>query len=151
MCVVTFVQDDLFLNADLDELRHLRAFVEGFCESQSLDPHLANQLLLVLEEIFTNAVNYGYQANNRADGEIRVSLAIGEIGLTVTFEDNGAAYNPFEEAPEPDVDGTVEEREVGGLGVFLIREMMDDVSYQRRDTRNHYELVKHLPRNNDAA
>ena len=37
------------------------------------------------------------------------------------------------------------------LGVFLIREMMDDVSYQRRDTRNHYELVKHLPRNNDAA
>ena len=112
---------------------------------------MANQLLLVLEEIFTNAVNYGYQANNRADGEIRVSLAIGEIGLTVTFEDNGAAYNPFEEAPEPDVDGTVEEREVGGLGVFLIREMMDDVSYQRRDTRNHYELVKHLPRNNDAA
>jgi len=69
----------------------------------------------------------------------------------VTFEDNGAAYNPFEESPESDVDGTVEEREVGGLGVFLIRELMDDVDYTRRDDWNHYELVKHLPRNGAAA
>ena len=145
MCVCAVVQDSLFLNANIDELRHLRAFVEGFCEAQSLDLHVANQLLLVLEEIFTNAVDYGYQPSNRADGEIRVSLAVGAPGLTVTFEDNGAAYNPFEEAPQPDVDGTVEDREVGGLGVFLIRELMDDVGYSRRDVWNHYELVKHLP------
>ena len=136
------MQEDLFLNADLGELRHLRAFVEGFCESHTLDAHLANQLFLVLEEIFTNAVNYGYQPDERAAGKVRVSLSTSDGRLTLIFEDNGTAYNPFEEAPEPDVDGTVEEREVGGLGVFLIRELMDEVNYQRRDGLNHYELVK---------
>ena len=142
--MVAVVQEDLFLNADLGELRHLRAFVEGFCESHALDAHLANQLFLVLEEIFTNAVNYGYEPADRAGGEVRVSLATADARLTLVFEDNGAAYNPFEEAPQPDVDGTVEERDVGGLGVFLIREIMDHVSYERRGDRNQVELVKNL-------
>ena len=150
MAAVAVVQDNLSLNADLDELRHLRAFVEGFCEAHALDPHLANQLFLVLDEIFTNTVNYGYRPDERAAGEVRVSLALDDRRLTMIYEDNGAAYNPFEQAPEPDVEGTVEERDIGGLGVFLIREIMDDVAYQRRAAWNHYTLVKQLPASSKA-
>ena len=63
--------------------------------------------------------------------------------LIVEMEDHGSPYNPFVEAPEPDVDASVKDRKIGGLGVYLVKQLTDEASWERRGNVNHIRLVKH--------
>ncbi|MDD2767110.1 MAG: ATP-binding protein [Methylococcus sp.] len=107
--------------------------MEAFCASSGLPEAVTVQLMLVLEELATNAIKYGYREGAR--GEIDIDLALSGNLISLTVADDGDAFDPTA-VPAPDVERGLEERRIGGLGIHLVMRMMDAVRYQRRDGRN---------------
>ena len=121
-------------------LPQLMAFLQQFWSSASLPPAECMTFELALEEIFTNVVMHGPA---RDLCQVQLSLALTHDGLTMTFEDDGPGFDPLSLAP-PDVTASLTDRAVGGLGVFLVRKMMDSVSYARVAGRNQLRMSKRL-------
>jgi serine/threonine-protein kinase RsbW len=96
---------------------------------------------LALEEVFINVVMHGSDAAKVPSVEVSLTLVDSEVTLSV--EDDGEPFDPLS-LPAPDVTASLEGRRVGGLGVFLVRRVMDSVSYQRRGTINQLRMTKSL-------
>lgn len=127
--------------AQAAHLPQLKVFLQQFWSSASLPPRECLAFELALEEIFMNVVMHG-----SAEGEprqVRVSFALTHEGLTITVEDDGPGFDPLS-LPPPDVTASLADRAVGGLGVFLVRKMMDTVSYARVAGRNRLRMSKRL-------
>ncbi|MGF7172652.1 ATP-binding protein [Azospirillum doebereinerae] len=133
---------ELVLVNDLAELERLAAEVEAFIERNDLPPGLAFTFNLCFDELITNTVSYGYKDGGPHDIHVRLSTDGTEMRAEV--EDDGEAFNPFEEAPPPDLSADIDERRVGGLGVFLVRKTMDHAAYRRNGNRNLVVLAKTL-------
>ena len=131
--------EPLFLRIppDHDELEQIPAAVEEFAERDNWPPDLVFKLNLVLEELGVNIVNY-----SGATGEIEISLASDEETVTIEIADNGRPFNPLAELDTPDISAPLGERPVGGLGVHLVRSMMDELSYSREDGMNRLAMTK---------
>jgi len=96
---------------------------------------------VVLDELITNLINYGFDDDVEHCIEVRIELS--NQRLVITISDDGNPFNPFEYDP-PDTTLSIEIRRIGGLGVHMVRNMMDEVSYNRQAGRNHVTLVKYL-------
>lgn len=132
------------LQSSLDELPKLQAFLADSAARFHIPAPIVGQLELALEEIVTNVISYGFDESGDPNGHvIRVALSVDGRAITVTVEDDGAAFDPLERAA-PDVTVPIEEREIGGLGILLVRELMDDVRYDRVDDRNRLTLTKQI-------
>ncbi len=127
--------------ADAARLPQLTAFLQQFWSSASLPPRGCAAFELALEETFLNVVMHGTASG--AVPEVQVSLALTPQEVTMTVEDDGPGFDPLT-VPVPDLTAGVEERRVGGLGVFLVRTMMDVVSYARIAGRNQLRMSKRL-------
>lgn len=137
------MHQQLLLKNQISEVSLLEGFVEQLGEELSLDMALSFNLNLVLEEVVTNVINYGFPPTEEHTFTI---LADGEVGgvLTLQVVDDGVAFNPLEEAPEVDITLGVEERPIGGLGIFLVKQIMDEVAYERTDGKNIFTMKKLL-------
>ena len=113
----------------------------AFAEQNGLEEKVRRSMSLVFDELLNNIVSYAYGD----DGEhwIDVLVELDHERLSVTVEDEGHPFNPFARSA-PDTTLSLEEREIGGLGIHLVRKMMDEVSYVRRTGRNVVIVVKHL-------
>ena len=129
------------VTAEVAQLGPLMAFLQDFWSSAALPAAACLPFELALEEIFMNVVMHGCAAGARR--QVEVSLALTPEGLTVTVEDDGPGFDPLS-LPSPDVTADLAERPVGGLGVYLVRQMMDSVSYVRIDGRNRLRMSKTL-------
>ena len=123
------------------ELGPLAEKIDLFVETHGLPPKLAHELNICLDEIVSNVIKYGYPDGGQHLIEIRLDLT--PAGLVTEVEDGAQPFNPLE-AKEPDVDKPLEEREIGGLGIFLVKKLMDQVSYERRGGRNVLTLTKKI-------
>jgi serine/threonine-protein kinase RsbW len=121
------------------QLPRLTGFLREFWADAALPATAALPFELALEELFTNIVRHGTPAGTVA--QVEVALALADSRLTMTIEDDGRPFDPLA-LPAPDVTSELEARPVGGLGVFLVRQMMDGVSYHRVGARNRIRLVK---------
>jgi anti-sigma regulatory factor (Ser/Thr protein kinase) len=126
---------------DAAQLPALRRFLRDFWTEFNLPEAEALAFELALEEVFINVVMHGSDAARVA--RVEVSLALADSGLTLTVEDGGVPFDPLS-LPPPDVTASLEGRRVGGLGVFLVRQVMDSVSYQRRGAINQLRMTKRL-------
>ncbi len=101
---------------------------------------------LVFDELLSNVISYAY----RDEGEHEISIRIGFSGdrLSVAITDDGVPFNPLT-AKVPDTSLSLEDREIGGLGIHLVRNLIDDISYHRRIDKNVLTLVKQLDSEND--
>ena len=124
----------------IEELRRLAALVEEFGAGENWAPDLVFQVNLVIEEVAINVINYGHDGGLH---EIEIALTSELDALTIEVIDDGRAFDPTEDAKVPDVTLPMEERPVGGLGVYLVRTMMDEMRYRREEGRNHLTLVKY--------
>jgi anti-sigma regulatory factor (Ser/Thr protein kinase) len=129
---------EITLGTDLSELATLAAFVDRFAADAALSEEVAFQLSLVLEELVTNAITHG-----AARGAIELRLERQSEAVKVDLIDTGAAFDP-RSVPPPALDAPLEERHVGGLGVYLVRQFVDEIDYRREDGRNHLRLCKRL-------
>ena len=134
------VKRSLCIASDISELEQLHDAVAELGEVGDWPPDLVYQVDLVLEELIVNTVSYGYDDDARH--EIEVTLTSDADVFTVEIIDDGHAFNPLNDAPEPDLDAGIEDRPIGGLGIHLMRVMMDDVHYRREKNKNHLTLIK---------
>jgi serine/threonine-protein kinase RsbW len=129
------------LRNDPAEIERLAPEVEGFGARHELPPATIFALNLALEEVVTNIIAYGY--DDGAAHVIDVELRVLDGTVTTTVEDDGRPFDPLA-APEPDVAAPLEEREIGGVGVLLVRRLMDEVTYARSQGRNRLTFTKQL-------
>ena len=124
-----------------DELDRVTAAIEDFAQEEDWPLDLVFKVNLALEEVVINVMNYGHE-----DGlhEIDIILTSDEGALTIEIVDDGRPFDPLTDAPIPDVNAELEDRNIGGLGIHLIRKMMDDVRYRREEGKNHLTMVTSL-------
>lgn len=128
---------------DLQE-KHLSEHVKEFLSSANLAQDLYETFYLVLDELLSNVVDYGYPA--QMSKSIDIALEVNEDEAILHLSDDGISFNPLD-VPPPDKDVPLDRREVGGLGIHLCRQLVDDITYERKSFRNHLRLVKkrHFP------
>jgi anti-sigma regulatory factor (Ser/Thr protein kinase) len=129
------------IEGELSEVARVAAAFEGFAAQYGVPVDVRRSLQVVLDDLLANVVLHGLAG--RAGGEAVVDVALAEGALTVTISDNGPPFDPFARAA-PDTTLSIEERQIGGLGIHLVRQMMDEVSYERREDRNVTVLKKRL-------
>jgi serine/threonine-protein kinase RsbW len=127
--------------SDAAQLPQLTQFLQQFWSAAGLPPAEAMTFELALEEIFMNVVMHG-SPEGRVP-QVGVSLALSDGTLTLIIEDDGPSFDPLS-LQAPDVTASLEDRRVGGLGVYLVRQMMDSVSYQRRGEHNQLSMTKRV-------
>ena len=130
----------LTLKNDLSELSRIAEEIESHGNTRGWPARWIVNLNLSLDELITNTVSYGYRDTD--EHEIRVTLTEQDGTLVVVVEDDGVAFDPFTAAPAPDLEADVEERPIGGLGVYFVRTLMDEVAYERVDDRNRIMLIQ---------
>ena len=133
----------LEVEANLKQLTGLQEQVTAFAEAQNWPPDMSFQVELALEEICVNIVNYGFEGDGD-DHAIEIVVDSEPDSLTMEIIDNGRAFDPLTETPEPDLDSALSDRPIGGLGVHLVKSFMDELLYRREDGRNHLKMVKRL-------
>lgn len=127
------------------ELEQLDAIEDFILDHLPVGNHSTDDMLafrLAAEEVFMNIVSYAY-GDDGGDMEICCELDEPEHSMTVVFKDKGMQFNPLENG-EPDLDVPLEERNVGGLGIFLTMMHMDDVSYEYIDNTNNLTMIRKL-------
>lgn len=119
--------------SELSELGKLAQIVAEFGQRHHLSSQALFHTNLALEEILTNVISYAY--DDSKEHQIIVCLLVEQGELTVKVEDDGRPFNPLE-VPEPDIQKPLEERPIGGLGIHLVRNLMDRLEYRRHNGRN---------------
>jgi serine/threonine-protein kinase RsbW len=127
------------LSNRIDELTRISSFLKKCADQWGIHASVMLSLNLVIEEAFTNVVQYAYSDNH--DHHIDLIIKKKDSELEITLVDDGKQYDPTEEK-EPDINLSANDRPIGGLGVFLIKKTMDNVSYFRKDNKNHLVMVK---------
>lgn len=133
----------LQVTTSVDELRRAQEEIEAFCNAQDWPADVVFQIGLVVEELGINVVNYAY--DDGGEHEFTIAVTSAEESLTLEIVDAGRAFDPLNDAPEPDLEASLEDRPIGGLGVYLVRTIMDELRYRREDGRNRFTAVKRRP------
>ena len=133
---------ELEIEAVEENLDEVLAFVQKHLESEDCPPKAAMQIDVAVEEIFVNIAKYAY-APDKGKATVRVEVSDEPVAVTITFVDHGIPYDPLAKE-DPDVTLSAEERQIGGLGIFMVKQTMDDVSYEYKDGRNILRLKKKL-------
>ena len=130
----------LTLPGNLDSLHSLRDFVRSVAQSAGLEKSAAYRLGLAVDEVATNIVTHGYDEAGRA-GAISVWSELDADALRIHLEDTGAPYDPVKYSNAVDIEMPLENRPVGGLGVFLATQCVDDLQYAKSADKNRHTFV----------
>lgn len=121
------------------------AFVEQVLVDMGCEDKEVFQITVSLDEMFINITDYAY-ANNKETGTVEIMSDYENGIFTIELIDEGIPFNPLEKA-DPDVSIPLEDRAEGGLGIFMVKKCMDEVSYRREENKNIFTMKKHLKKN----
>ena len=141
MLFLHYLNPKLVLRNQISEISRLERFVEAVTRDTELDSSAVMNLNLALEEAVTNVIMYAYPEGQ--EGTVTIEMHKTDDALDVIISDSGKPFDPTE-VPEADTTLGAGERRIGGLGVFLVRKLMDSVSYERRDGKNYLYLKKKI-------
>ena len=123
----------ILLRNHLSEMERMFEAVSVWCRQNAVSAATEYWMNLALDEIVSNLIRYGWKDDGEHQIHVRISRSEDEVSVEV--EDDAAPFNPLE-VPEPDIDRPLEERPVGGLGIHLVRQIMDGLDYRRLDGKN---------------
>ncbi|SDH79461.1 Anti-sigma regulatory factor (Ser/Thr protein kinase) [Pseudobutyrivibrio sp. 49] len=137
--------------ATIENLEKVMGFVEGELEALECDMARIMQISLAVEEVYVNIAHYAYSKLDEegktipdtGTGPMELDLEADEGQVFLTFKDEGLPYNPLERE-DPDTTLSVEDREIGGLGIFMVKKSMDEVSYRHKEGKNILTLMKRI-------
>lgn len=122
------------LRNEIAEIRRLHLLVEQLGRANGLPAAVVNAVNVSLDEVVANIIHHGH--TDGGEHQIAVRVEVDDERVRVEVEDDARPFNPLEEAPTPDIEADLEGRAVGGVGVFLVKSMMDRVEYHRVADRN---------------
>jgi len=131
----------ILIRNEISEISRILDLIERFGEENNISPGIINSLNLSLDEIITNTISYGYKDSE--SHTICVALELKNNVINVKIEDDGIAFNPLE-VPEADITKPLEEKSIGGLGVHLVKNLMDSVAYRRIENKNIFIMNKNI-------
>ena len=129
----------LNVEASPEALDRINDAIESISTQEDWPPDLIFTMSLVIEELGMNIINHAYGDDS---GEFEIIITSEDRSLTVELIDSGPPFNMLTDAPAPDVDAPIDERPIGGLGIHLVKTMMDELDYRRERDQNHLTLVK---------
>ena len=131
------VMNEIKIEAKIENISAVQDFVNVLLAD--CPPKIQNKIAIAVDEVFSNIARYAYYPEV---GEVTVRVAASDE-ITIEFEDSGAAYDPLAK-DDPDVSLSAEERDLGGLGIFMLKNIMDSVEYRRDGDRNILTIRKAL-------
>jgi anti-sigma regulatory factor (Ser/Thr protein kinase) len=129
------------LKNDLSELEPLCQHLVKFGQVAGLSEACITDVNICLDEWLTNIVSYGFEDD--LEHVVRISMVLDGRVLTVTIEDDGIPFNPLDKK-DPEVPDDLKDVNIGGLGIHIVRKLMDDICYQRKDGKNTLTLKKSI-------
>ncbi len=129
----------LVFSAKLENLEKMFAFIREAAARQGFAPEMIDKIQLACEEALVNVINYAYPGQ---DGELEITYFNSENFLEIGINDSGVPFNPLS-LPDPDILAPMDARRIGGLGIFMIKKIMDEARYKREKGRNMLVLVKY--------
>ena len=143
----------LTVPAQIDSLEKVLGFTGNLTQEIGLETKQLNNVGIAVEEVFVNIASYAYPSDTSptsnasiaklCDGEVTISVSTDSGKLIIEFADNGMPYDPLVKA-DPDTTLPIDEREIGGLGIFMVKKLMDDVRYRYEDGKNILTIYKDL-------
>jgi serine/threonine-protein kinase RsbW len=135
------IREDKQFPARLTMLRDTAAFAQAFCERHGIVHDNAMRLTLIIEELFTNSVEHGYRGE--CDEPIRIALSVEMDGIVVFYEDSAPPYDPLAalSAPPASMTQPVEARTIGGLGVYIVGQLIERPRYVYEEGYNRLQLT----------
>ena len=133
---------ELVTAAKVEKLPSVNDFVAGLLEDTGCSPKVQMQLELVVEEIFVNIASYAY-GGGEGEAVLRGRILTDPAGLELIFMDKGTPYDPLART-DPDVDAAMEDRNIGGLGIFLVKKNVDAIHYEYKDGQNILSIRKNF-------
>lgn len=131
---------ELIVSAVVENIETVTDFVNETLELLHCPAKTQMKIAIAVDEIFSNIAYYAY-GDNGGDVTVRIEEQTQPGGIILTFIDSGIPYNPLEQE-DPDLSLSLEERPIGGIGIFMMKQMMDDISYCYRDGQNILNIVK---------
>ena len=130
---------EITLDATLENIETVTAFVDEQLEAMDCSMKAQMQIDIAIDELFSNIAHYAYKPNT---GRATVRLeSTGEGKVAITFIDQGTPYDPLAKE-DPDTTLSADERGIGGLGIFMVKKSMDDMTYEYADGENRLTIVK---------
>ena len=144
--IVEINRKEIVVDAVLDELDNVTDYISAYLAEMGCSTPMEIKICIACEEIFVNIANYAYKDMGPGVPHLaRVSLSQDPSGneVQITFRDKGVFYNPLARE-DPDITLSAEERQIGGLGIFMVKKSMDRVLYERDGDENVLMLIKNV-------
>lgn len=129
------------LKNDISETGKIESYVNEFIEANGLEGAPLFKIVLALDEVITNVIEYGFADEGEHVFILRMTLE--DCRMRFIVEDDAPPFNPLQEAA-PNLGMPLEKREIGGLGIHIVRQVMDELSYERKEDRNVLTMFKNL-------
>lgn len=129
------------ISNSIEKLEELVSWLTQWLDEHGVTGSIAYKLRFAMEEITTNAVYYGFPTGSSGTVTVRIDEGANRDQYRLEILDDGEEFNPLEDAPEADPTLELDDRELGGLGVFLVKNLSEDCSYQRENGWNHLTIV----------
>lgn len=133
---------EINLVAKVDNLDEVLAFIDAELEAMDCPMKTQMQIDVAVEEVYVNIASYAYEGKE-GPSTIRVEKTEDGSSVAITFIDEGIPYNPLEKE-DPDVTLSAEERQIGGLGIYIVKKSMDATAYKRENNKNIFRIEKML-------
>ena len=133
---------ELTVEAKVENLDEVIEFVDSQLEIYDCPMKIQTQIDIAVEELFVNIAHYAYKPET-GSATLRVEVQEVPLSVIITFIDSGIPYDPLAK-PDPDITLSAEEREIGGLGIYMVKKSMDNISYEYKDGKNILTIQKNL-------
>ena len=133
---------ELTVNAQIENLERITEFVNEQLAFYQCPKNAQIQIDIVIDELFGNIAHYAYKPDE-GPATVRVEVVKNPLSVVLTFIDNGIPYNPLEKS-DPDTSLSADEREIGGLGLYMVKKTMDEIVYEHKNGQNILKVKKNL-------
>ena len=133
---------ELTIAATVESIETVTDFVNEQLEAYDCPMKILMQINIAIDELFSNIAHYAYNPET-GDATVRVEVIEDPMAVIITFIDNGVPYDPLKQK-DPDTTLSADERQIGGLGIYMVKKTMDDITYEYKDGKNILSIKKHL-------
>lgn len=133
---------ELIINATMENIAAVTSLVDGELDRLGCPMKTQMQIDIAIDELFGNIASYAYTPDT-GEATVRVEVTENPLAMVITFIDSGVPYNPLTQE-EPDITLSADERQIGGLGIYMVRKTMDDITYEYKEGQNILKIRKEI-------